>query len=100
MGMLKLLHETLLGLMKAEPRTFRAWVRFGGPGPASPPDIEDVGILSIGIKLLGVPGLKLLDDERFTQDFTGISAPTFTTPNLKENVKLQAAIRKGTPLYY
>jgi hypothetical protein len=84
----------------AEPRTFRTWVRFGGPGPASPPDIEDVGILSIGIKLLGVPGLKLLDDEKFTQDFTGISAPTFTTPNLKENVKLQAAIRKGTPLYY
>lgn len=84
----------------AEPRTFRTWVRFGGPGPASPPDIEDVGILSIGIKLLGVPGLKLLEDEKFTQDFTGISAPTFTTPNLKENVKLQAAIRKGTPLYY
>jgi hypothetical protein len=84
----------------AESRTFHTWVRFGGPGPASPPDIEDVGILSIGIKLLGVPGLKLLDDEKFTQDFTGISAPTFTTPNLKENVKLQAAIRKGTPLYY
>ena len=21
----------------AEPRTFRAWVRFAGPGPASPP---------------------------------------------------------------
>ncbi len=84
----------------AEPRTFRAWVRFGGPGPASPPDIEDVGILSIGVKLMGVPGPKLMDDERFTQDFTGISAPTFTTPNVKENAKLQAAIRKGTPLYY
>ena len=84
----------------AEPRTFRAWVRFGGPGPASPPDIEDVGVLSIGVKLMGVPGPKLLDDEKFTQDFTGISAPTFTTPNVKENVKLQAAIRKGTPLYY
>lgn len=84
----------------AAPRTFRAWVRFGGPGPASPPDIEDVGVLSIGIKLLGVPGPKLLDDEQFTQDFTGISTPTFTTPNVKENAKLQAAIRKGTPLFY
>ena len=29
----------------AEPRTFRAWVRFAGPGPASPPDIEEVGVL-------------------------------------------------------
>jgi hypothetical protein len=84
----------------AMPRTFRAWVRFGGPGPASPPDIEDVGVLSIGVKLMGVPGPKLMDDEKFTQDFTGISTPTFTTPNVKENAKLQAAIRKGTPIYY
>jgi len=84
----------------AQPSTFRAWVRFAGPGRASPPDIDDVGVLSIGIKLMGVPGPKLLDDERFTQDFTGISAPTFTTPNVFENTKLQAASRKGTPLYY
>jgi hypothetical protein len=84
----------------AHPRTFRAWIRFGGPGPASPPDIDDVGVLSIGIKLMGVPGPKLLDDEQFTQDFTGISAPTFTTPNVKENAKLQAASRRGTPLFY
>ena len=40
----------------AEPSTFRAWVRFGGPGPALPPDIEDVGVLSIGIKLDGGSG--------------------------------------------
>jgi hypothetical protein len=84
----------------AEPCTFRTWVRFAGPGPASPPDIEDVGVLSIGIKLIGVPGPKLLDDEQFTQDFTGISTPTFTTPNVKENAKLQAASRKGLPLFY
>jgi hypothetical protein len=84
----------------AAPRTFRAWVRFGGPGPASPPDIEDVGVLSIGIKLMGVPGPKLLDDEKFTQDFTGISAPTFTTPDIRENTKLQLASRRGLPLFY
>ena len=40
----------------AEARSFPAWVRFGGPGPALPPDIEDVGVLSIGIKLMGVRG--------------------------------------------
>ena len=84
----------------AEPRTFRAWVRFAGPGPASPPDIEEVGVLSIGAKLMGVPGPKLLDDERHTQDFMGISAPTFTTPDVRENAKLQAASLKGTPLFY
>jgi len=84
----------------AEPSTFRAWVRFGGPGPAAPPDIEDVGVLSIGIKLMGVPGPKLLEDEKFTQDFTGITTPIFTTPDVKENAKLQAASRKGLPLFY
>jgi hypothetical protein len=84
----------------AQPRTFRAWIRFGGPGPALPPDIDDVGVLSIGIKLMGVPGPKLSEDEKLTQDFTGISAPTFTTPNVRENRKLQVASRKGTPLFY
>jgi hypothetical protein len=84
----------------ATARAYRAWVRFGGPGPASPPDIDDVGVLSIGIKLVGVDGPKLLDDEKFTQDFTGISTPTFTTPNVIENRKLQKHIRAGTPLFY
>jgi hypothetical protein len=84
----------------ADARTFPAWVRFAGPGPASPPDIDDVGVMSIGIKLMGVPGPKLLDDEKFTQDFTGITTPIFTTPDVRENAKLQAASRKGLPLFY
>lgn len=84
----------------AEPKTYPAWIRFGGPGPASPPDIADSGILSIGIKLMGVPGAKLLDDEKATQDFTGISCPTFTTPNIVENLKLQKLIYARTPVFY
>jgi hypothetical protein len=87
------------GIFK-RPRTYPAWVRFAGPGPLSPPDIKDTGILSVGIKLMGVPGRKLLPDERFTQDFTGISAPTFTTPNVRENIKLQRHVRAGTPALY
>lgn len=85
----------------AEPRTFPAWVRFAGPGPGTPPDMKDNGILSIGIKLMGVEGAKLIDDERWTQDFTGLTSPTFTTPNVRENVKLQRQLREGWPtLYY
>ena len=85
----------------AEPRTFPVWVRFGGPGPLSPPDPQDNGILSIGIKLRGVPGPKLLeDDETGTQDFTGISSPTFTTPDVVENVKLQRRLDQGLPAFY
>lgn len=91
--------EVRQGLFE-EPRTYPAWVRFAGPGPLSPPDIRDNGILSIGIKLMGVAGEKLLDDEKQTQDFTGISAPTFTTPNIIENLKLQRHIFDGTPIFY
>src|SRR4030095_13260654 len=39
----------------AQPHTYRAWVRFSGPGPYITPDIEDVGFMSISIKLMGVP---------------------------------------------
>ena len=84
----------------AEPRSYEAWVRFAGPGPLAPPDIEDQGVLSIGIKLMGVDSDKLIDDEKATQDFTGISTPTFVTTDVAENVKLQRRIGEGTPLFY
>ena len=84
----------------AQPKSYPVWIRFGGPGPLSPPDIEDSGILSIGMKLMGVAGEKLLDDEKATQDFTGISCPTFTTPNVVENLKLQKQIYARTPVFY
>jgi hypothetical protein len=84
----------------SEPRTYPAWIRFAGPGPLAPADMKDNGVLSIGIKLCGVEGPKLLDDEVATQDFTGISAPTFTTPNVKENLRLQSHILRGTPIFY
>ena len=80
--------------------TYQAWVRFAGPGPFAPADVDDNGVLSMSIKLMGVEGEKLLDDEKMTQDFTGISAPTFTTPNIRENLKLQKRIYAGTPVLY
>jgi hypothetical protein len=84
----------------AEPKRYPIWIRFSGPGPLSPPDVADAGILSIGIKLMGVGGQKLLDDEKETQDFVGISSPTFTTPNVTENLKLQKQIYARTPVFY
>jgi hypothetical protein len=45
----------------AQPGSYRAWVRFSGPGPYVTPDIDDVGFMSISIKLMGVPGPKLMD---------------------------------------
>src|SRR5216117_2791196 len=84
----------------AEPQSFRAWVRFSGPGPYITPDIDDVGFMSISIKLMGVPGPKLMDDEKFTLDMFGVSTPTFVTPDTKANAQLQIESNKNTQVFY
>ena len=84
----------------AQPRTYRAWVRFSGPGPYITPDIDDVGFMSISIKLMGVPGRKLMDEEKFTQDMFGVSTPTFVTPDTDANAQLQIESLKNTQIYY
>ncbi len=84
----------------AEPRSYPAWVRFSGPGPYVTPDIDDVGFLSMSIKLMGVPGPKLLDDEKSTQDLLGVSTPTFVTPNTRANARLQHWSYKNAPTFY
>ncbi len=84
----------------AQPTTYPAWVRFSGPGPYITPDIEDVGFMSISIKLMGVPGPKLLDDEKFTQDMFGVSTPTFVTPDTKANAQLQIESVKNAQIFY
>jgi hypothetical protein len=84
----------------AEPRTYKAWVRFAGPGPYVTPDIEDVGVMSISIKLMGVPGPKLMDEEQFTLDMFGVSSPTFVTPDVKANAQLQIESLKNSQFFY
>ena len=84
----------------AEPRSYRAWVRFSGPGPYVTPDIDDVGFMSISIKLMGVPGPKLMDEERFTQDMFGVSTPTFVTPDVRANAQLQKESLKNAQIFY
>ncbi|GGX95547.1 hypothetical protein GCM10007160_23930 [Litchfieldella qijiaojingensis] len=96
---LELPDDLRCGLFR-EPRRFDAWVRFGGPGPRVTPDIRNNGVLSLGVKVTGVPGEMLLDDEEHTQDFSAISAPTFTTPDVYENAKLQRLIGAGLPVWY
>ncbi len=83
-----------------EARSYPAYVRFSGPGPDVPADIDDVGFASMAVKLMGVPGEKLMDEERFTQDFITICTPTFVTPNTRENAKLQYWSLLDMPLYY
>ena len=84
----------------AEPKTYRAWVRFSGPGPYVTPDIDDVGFMSISIKLMGVPGAKLMDEEKFTQDMFGVSTPTFVTPDTRANAHLQKWSLKNAQIFH
>src|SRR5262245_36393556 len=84
----------------AQPKTYRAWVRFSGPGPYVTPDIDDVGFMSISIKLMGVPGPKLMDEEKFTQDMFGVSTPTFVTPDTQANAQLQIESLKNASIFY
>jgi hypothetical protein len=84
----------------ARPRTYPAWVRFSGPGPYAPPDIEDFGQCSVAIKVMGVDGPKLMADETATQDLILVSPASFVTPNVRENAKLQRWVRAKAPLAY
>jgi hypothetical protein len=99
-----IVHEGLPAQLRhgifAEPRSYRAWVRFSGPGPYVTPDIDDVGFMSISIKLMGVPGPKLMDEEQLTQDLFGVSTPTFVTPDTRANADLQKWSLKNAQVFY
>ena len=61
------------------------YVKYGRLPNYAPPDLEDYGQCSVGIKLMDVPGPKLLDDEQRTQDLLLVSPASFVTPNIREN---------------
>jgi len=84
----------------AEPRSYPCWVRYSGPGPTVPADIDDVGFGSMTIKIIGVPGPKLLPDETATQDLLCVCTPTFVTPDTRANADLQYWSLQEMPIYY
>ncbi len=84
----------------ATQRSYPAYVRFSGPGPDVPSDIQDVGFSSMSVKIMDVPGDKLMDEEKFTQDMMGVCTPTFVTPDVRENAKLQYWSLAHMPIYY
>jgi hypothetical protein len=98
------IHDGLLenfrrGLFAA-PGAYRCWIRFSGPGPHIEPDINDVGFVSISVKVMGVEGEKLWRDEQHTQDFTAVCTPTFVTPDVKANAHLQYWSRRHLPVFH
>ncbi|WP_338848471.1 catalase family protein [Massilia sp. W12] len=107
-------HPKMHGLVKAEfvvnpdlPQQFHlgvfqpgkqypAWVRFSNQNAKAQSDnIPD--IRGMAVKLMHVPGEKLLSDQAqaTTHDFITISATSFVTRNTQEFVELVRAMRKG-----
>lgn len=76
--------ELQIGIF-AEPKTYRAWIRFSNQD-AIIQDDRKRDIRGMAIKLMGVPGEKLLEAQRDeqTQDFIVISTNVFVTRNVAE----------------
>ncbi|GGI53466.1 catalase family protein [Oxalicibacterium solurbis] len=76
--------ELQIGLF-AEPKTYRAWIRFSNQDAIIQDDHKG-DIRGMAIKLMGVPGEKLLEAQRDeqTQDFIVISTNVFVTRNVAE----------------
>jgi catalase len=89
--------ELRIGIFK-EAKTYPAWIRFSNQSNRISPDRKP-DIRGMAIKLMGVPGEKLLEEERDeqTQDFIVISTPVFVTRDVKEFDELLKAIESSLP---
>lgn len=87
--------ELRIGVFK-EPRTYPAYIRFSNASTTIQADSRR-DIRGMAIKLLGVEGEKLLENEKFetTQDFLLISTPRFINQNLIDFYELLEAVRAG-----
>ncbi len=56
---------------------YKAWIRFSNAGDDPMADDEEGDGRGMAIKIMGVPGEKLLPDENHTQDFMMVNHPVF-----------------------
>ena len=83
----------------AMPARFDAWVRFSNGAPRVQSDRRR-DQRGMAIKLVGVPGMKVLDDERdaVTQDFVLASAPRFFIRDVASYAAFTEAASKEPPV--
>jgi hypothetical protein len=88
--------ELRVGLF-ARSRRYKTWIRFSNQSATIQPDSKR-DIRGMAIKLMGVPGKKVLDAEAdaTTQDFILISTDRFVTANVREFAGLIRAMTSGT----
>ncbi len=82
----------------ADLRGLRA-ARRAGPVRAGRP-ATTYGQCSMGIKVMGVDGPKLMEDEQHTQDLILVTPASFVTPDIRENAKLQKWVRRKADFMY
>ena len=75
-------------------RQYKAWIRFSN-GNSEPRPAWMFDARGMAIKLTGVPGAKLMDDEKHTQDFILISHPRFFVDDLKRYKNTLVAFLRG-----
>jgi hypothetical protein len=84
-----------------EPRSYLAWIRYSnGNGTPRPDSVGDGR--GMALKLMGVPGKKLLADEadEATQDFVMINYPVFFVDTAANYAKFSRDLGGGDPLKY
>lgn len=80
----------------AEPKSYLTWVRFSNMSAPPGPDYRRDS-RGMALKLMGVPGEKILQGEQDgpTQDFVMMSSPIFVTRDVEGFEKLVAALTGG-----
>jgi hypothetical protein len=94
--------ELAIGLFR-EPATYKAWIRYSNQNGTIQAD-DKGDIRGMAIKLMGVPGKKILEHEEdeTTHDFIVISTNVFVTANVEEFDGLIKALTTNifAPLWY
>ena len=88
-----------VGVFGGEPREYQAWVRFSNGNTETQKD-KKKDIRGIAIKLMGVPGEKILNDAHFkeTQDFLLMSSEIFFAKTIKELNTLLTALTSASKI--
>ncbi len=85
----------------AMPRTYYAWIRYSNGAPSEAPDSRP-DVRGMAIKVMGVPGIKLLEDElqATTQDFVVCNHHSFFVKDAADYVSFVSNFMNGKPLSF
>jgi hypothetical protein len=91
--------ELKVGVFAGTPKEYQAWVRFSNGNTQTQKD-KKKDIRGVAVKLMGVPGEKILNDAHFqeTQDFLLMSSETFFAKTIKELNKLLTALTSASKI--